>query len=91
MHVTFESMHSAQPSAPPPPHSSPSAGYWDGADCANCLAGWSGTGTCTLPCPRNASNVVCSGRGTCREGLCYCDGSACGPSCAQGWNSMFSY
>eukprot|EP00667_Euglena_gracilis_P000628 EG_transcript_627 len=69
-------------------YSSPSAGYWDGADCANCLAGWSGTGTCTLPCPRNASNVVCSGRGTCREGLCYCDGSACGPSCNQTANCL---
>ena len=57
-----------------------SSGYWAGADCASCHAGYYGP-VCNSSCPAEGTGVarrVCGGHGTCSDGvqgtgLCTCD------------------
>eukprot|EP00754_Rhynchopus_humris_P043462 Rhum_TRINITY_DN3268_c0_g1::Rhum_TRINITY_DN3268_c0_g1_i1::g.10203::m.10203 len=55
---------------------------WDGDDCNSCENGLSGE-LCDKPCPFavNAS-VVCSGRGECANGTCFCE-TGCGVACEE--------
>ena len=67
-------------------------GWWEGAACEACQAGWVG-GQCSVPCP-GAGDAAgpCSGRGTCyaveEVAFCACDpgyyGRVCGGECPGG-------
>ena len=60
---------------------SPALGFWDGADCLRCAAGYAAP-HCLHRCPTGEGGRVCSGRGRCLMGRCVCDIGACGASCA---------
>ena len=55
-------------------------GYFAPPDCLGCATGWSGR-ACTIGCPTKAG-VVCSGHGTCMDGVCHCDESPTLPYCS---------
>ena len=57
----------------------PMVGYWDGADCRRCRAGWSGDG-CHTPCVRDETGRPCAGY-PCVAGHCYCGEGRCGDAC----------
>eukprot|EP01060_Flectonema_neradi_P023526 TRINITY_DN3179_c1_g5_i1.p1 TRINITY_DN3179_c1_g5~~TRINITY_DN3179_c1_g5_i1.p1 ORF type:complete len:2352 (+),score=443.01 TRINITY_DN3179_c1_g5_i1:46-7056(+) len=67
-------------------YQSASLGYWTGPACETCSTGYSGSPTvlskgCRLICPRGPGNTICSNRGTCLEGQCFCDQPYCGNIC----------
>ncbi|CUG31867.1 transmembrane protein, putative [Bodo saltans] len=51
---------------------SPTSGYWGGADCSACDLRFNQSDGCLLACPISSDGVVCSGRGECANGLCFC-------------------
>ena len=57
-----------------------STGYYAEPDCLSCAYGWSGR-FCDKKCP-DKGGVVCSGHGTCMDGICYCD-TAPTPYCSD--------
>ncbi|CUF71996.1 Hypothetical protein, putative, partial [Bodo saltans] len=59
-------------------------GYWGGADCSICDARFNGSAGCLLACPLDANNVVCSNRGPCEEGLCWCGANWSATACDGG-------
>ena len=55
-------------------------GYWAGADCGGCHAGYIGP-QCATECPGGAA-TPCGGHGSCRApGLCACEAGYAGPHC----------
>ena len=67
-------------------YQSASLGYWSGASCDICTTGYSGSPSvvskgCRLICPRGPGNTICSNKGTCLEGKCFCDQPYCGNTC----------
>ena len=62
-----------------------SGGRWAGPGCGVCVRGWFGP-RCNMRCPLGATGDVCSGAGSCADGLsgtglCRCDVGAVGPAC----------
>ncbi|KAJ9456160.1 Cell death abnormality protein 1 [Diplonema papillatum] len=85
----------AAPAAGAPASAAPAAGLpeppayrctcnpeWSGDDCSACAFGRAGR-LCDQQCPgtSDATRTVCSGRGECIGGRCYCIPSACGAGC----------
>ena len=66
-------------------------GFWTGPLCDTCNVTFNNSITCTRRCPADSFGTICSGRGTCAEGICYCDRASgddpfdhCGIDCSFG-------
>ena len=67
-------------------YKAPARGYWTGAGCGACRAGYFG-GDCAAACPGGAAGP-CTGHGTCSDGpagtgRCSCGAGYAGPDCAK--------
>ena len=56
------------------------SGFFFGATCSDCAHGYSGL-NCDLPCPADLQGNVCTGNGSCSNGVCTCFRGFCGDSC----------
>lgn len=56
-------------------------GYWSGKDCSLCQQRYNDSDKCMTPCPANSDNVVCSGKGYCSQGQCWCGTSWTSSAC----------
>jgi hypothetical protein len=73
-------------------------GFYTGAACSTCIPAYQST-NCTTPCPVDASGNLCSGRGTCNNGVCTnCIARStdfystyCGNQCTVAGRSCFTF
>ena len=64
-----------------------STGFWGGTTCDECASGYAGAG-CFIKCYTDVNGSVCSGHGSCNDGLagdgvCSCSAGYAAPTCAE--------